>query len=190
MSSFESCPGSRSGARPRANRCSRAILLALLPVAALAACTVQPLYAPTSSATAGAVGLTLTNIVVDPVDTRVAQQVRNRLIFVLYGGSGQPTSPVYRMRLTVTTSENALGVTPVESSPAYSVTVATTYEVTEIATGEIVLRATVRGGATYDRVNQVFANTRARLDAENRAAVVVADDIHIRLATAAARGTI
>ena len=179
MSSYDQ---GRSGVR----RCSRAILVAFLPAILLAACTMQPLY---SAAPSGqSVGATLTEVAIDPVDTRVAQELRNRLIFLLYGG-GQSTAAVYRLRLTVTSAESALGVTPVESAPAYSITVAATYEVTSLATGEIVLRATERGTATYDRVNQVFANTRAKLDAENRAAAVVADGIHVRLA-AAAKGTL
>ena len=94
------------------------------------------------------------------------------------------------MRLTVTATEGELGVTPVESATAHSVTVAATYQVTAAATGEIVLRATERSTATYDRTNQVFANTRAKLDAENRAAGVVAEGIHLKLAAAAAQGII
>jgi LPS-assembly lipoprotein len=180
MSSSEPHP------RPRAGR--RLLLLAALPALLLAACTVQPLYgtAPSGEAVASA----LSHVAIDQVDNRVAQEVRNRLIFLLYGGAGQPTAPAYKVRLTVATTESALGVTPIESAPAYSVTVAATYEVTSLATGEIVLRTTSRGSASYDRVNQVFANTRARLDAENRAAVVVADDIRTRLAAALSRGVI
>lgn len=185
---FEYCPlaGRRGGTA--ASRRFRAAALALASVVVLAGCTIQPLYAPGPSGSS--VATTLTHLVIDPVDDRVAQELRNRLIFTLYGGGGQPTTPVYRMHLTVTSSESALGVTPVESSPAYSVTVAATYEVTELDSGEIVLRATSRGTATYDRVNQVFANTRAKLDAENRAAVTAAAEIHTRLAAAAAKGTI
>ena len=94
------------------------------------------------------------------------------------------------MTLIVTAAESALGVTTFETAPAYSITVAATYEVTSVATGKIVLRSTARGTASYDRVNQVYANTRAKLDAENRAAAVAADDIRIHLSAAAAKGTI
>ena len=74
------------------------------------------------------------------------------------------------MKLVVSSAESALGVTPIEAAPAYSITVSATYEVTSIATGEIVLRGTSRGTASFDRITQIYANTRARLDAENRAA--------------------
>jgi len=178
---------SSSDAAPASRRRSLRALVALLPAIALAACTVQPLYGTAPSG--GAVASALTHVAIDQVDTRVAQQVRNRLIFLFYGGAGAPTAPAYRMRLTVTSSVAALGVTSVASAPSYSVTVAATYELTALATGAIALRATSRGSASYDRTNQAYANSRAELDAENRAAALVADDINTRLAAAAAQGT-
>ena len=51
-------------------------------------------------------------------------------------------------------------------------------------------RSTSRQSASYDTENQLYANERAVLDAENRAAALVANDIRIRLAAAAAKGTI
>jgi LPS-assembly lipoprotein len=180
MSSFE-----RAGraARPA----GRAILFAVAAAFSLAACTVQPLYGPTPSG--GTVPEALTRITIEPVDTRVAQEVRNKLIFDLTGGA-RITDPIYRMRLTVTSSEIPLGVTPVESAPAYSVTVTTTYALIRVGTDEIVLRSTARGTASYDRVNQVYANVRAKLDAEIRAAALVAVDIRLRVASAIARGVL
>jgi LPS-assembly lipoprotein len=161
---------------------------ALVATAALlAACTVQPVYGPTPGG--GSVAATLARISIDPVDTRVAQIVRNKLLFNLTGGGDVP-NPVYNMRLVVTGQEIALGITREESAPVYSVIVSATYEISRIDNGEIVLRATSRGTASYDRVNQIFANVRARTDAEDKAATVAADDIRIRIAAATARGTL
>ena len=162
------------------------LLMVLAAASALAACTVQPLYGP--GPTGASVTTALDRITIDPVDSRVGQELRNKLIFDLSGGPA--SSPVYRMRLSVSAAESALGVTPVESAPAYSLTVSATYEVTSLSTGEVVLRGTSRGTASFDRVSQVYANTRAKIDAENRAAALAADDIRLRLATAAAKGTL
>ena len=153
----------------------------------LSACTVQPLYGPTPNGST--VTAAVSQVAIDMVDTRVAQVVRNKLIFDLDGGR-EPTTALYRMKLTVSSAESALGVTPIEAAPAYSLTVQATYELTSVATGQIILRGTSRGTASFDRVTQGYANTRARLDAEDRAATEAADDIRIRLATAAAKGTI
>jgi LPS-assembly lipoprotein len=171
------------------DRAVRAALWAMSGVAlsAVAACTVEPLYG--LGPTGAAVDSSLAAITVAPVSTEVAQDLRNRLLFDLSNtASGAP--PRYQLDLTVDSSELALGVTPVQTSPAYSVTVTATYVVTSIATGQIVMRATSRQSASYDRVNQAFANERAKLDAESRAAVLAADDIHLSLAAAAASGRI
>lgn len=178
MSSFDR-------ARRAMQPAGRAILMAVVVAVSLAACTVQPLYGPTPSG--GSVAQALTRITIDPVDTRVAQELRNKLIFDLTGGAAV-RDPIYRLRLVVTSSEIPLGVTPVESAPAYAVTVATTYSLIAIGSGDIILRATARGTASYDRVNQVFANVRAKIDAENRAAALVADEIRLRVASATAQG--
>ena len=167
-------------------RAVRAFVVAACTALTLAACTVQPLYGPTP--TGEAVTTALDRISIDPVDTRIAQEVRNRLLFVL--GDGQRAAPAYRMKLTVTAAESALGVTPIETAPTYSITVSATYEVRSLETDDIVLRGTSRGSASFDRITQVYANTRAKLDAENRAAVQTATDIRIRLAAAAANGII
>ncbi len=166
-------------------RAMRGALVASAAAIALAACTVQPLYGPTP--TGQAVVTTVASIGIEPADTRVGQQIRNALIFDLDGGD-EPANPLFHMKLIVTSAESALGVTPIEAAPSYSLTVSATYEVTSVATGQIVLRGTSRGTASYDRTNQEYANTRAHLDAEDRAATLAADDIRIRLAAAAAKG--
>lgn len=186
MSSSDAGRLRRDAGRLRRRTIAAAALL--LMSAAVSACTVQPLYGPTPSG--AAVPDILARIAIDPVDTRVAQLVRNKLIFYLAGGAGEPSNPTYNMHLTVTAQEVALGITREESAPVYSITVAATYEITRVDTGEIVLRATSRGTASYDRVNQVFANVRAARDAQEKAATAAADDIRIRLAAATARGTI
>jgi LPS-assembly lipoprotein len=182
MSSYDH---SRSGGGRKAGR---QILLAAVASVALAACTVQPLYAPTAAGTS--VVAALGDIYIEPASGRVDQEVRNQLIFALTGGKGQPSNARYHMRLIVSSSEIALGVNPISTAPAYSMHVDATYEIRSVADDKIVYRATSRQSASYDVVNQEYANTRAKIDAQNRAAALVADDIRIRLAAIAAKGTI
>ena len=162
-------------------------LLAFATIAGLAACTVQPVYGPgPSGASAPAI---LSHIAIDPVGPdRIGQVVRNKLIFDLTGG-GNGGDPKYTMHLTTSVSEAGLGLNAIDSAPTYAVTVSVTYEVTKIGSNEILIRSTSHGTASYDRVNQAFANSRAQLDAQDRAAGVAVDDIRIRLAAAAARLT-
>lgn len=158
---------------------------ALLASLAVAGCTVQPVYG--SRPDGGSVATTLKNIQIEPVDTRVAQEVRNKLVFYLTGGGGGGNAD-YSLRLRVTSSETALGISRVGSAPVYSVTVTVSYTLTKTGTDDIVLRETARGTASYDRSNQNYANIRAKLDAENRAAASAADEVRIRLAAATATG--
>jgi len=160
--------------------------LFVLAASALAACTVQPVYGP--AAGGGRVQTELTRIAVDPVDDRVSQQVRNTVIFQMTGGKAI-TDPIYRMKLTVTYKELRLGLTNIDASPSYSVQVAATYEVTRIDTGASITRSTSRASASYNRSQQAFANSRAQIDAENRAAATVGNDIAIRVATVLAKGS-
>lgn len=149
------------------------------------ACTVQPVYGPTPGG--GAVQATLASIEIEPVQDRVGQVVRNKLISELSGGR-ESANPAYRMKLTVSARQVGLGLTDVENAPTYSVNVSATYQVTRIDTDQVVLRSTAHATATYNTVNQAFANDRAKLDAENRAANSVAGDIALRVAGAVSRG--
>ena len=90
--------------------------------------------------------------------------------------------------MRVTSADARLGFERDETAPAYSVTVTVAYQLKEIATGKVILRSINRGVASYDRSNQAFANQRAQIDAQNRAAQSVADDIQLRLAAALATG--
>ena len=179
MSSFE------RGSRGLGRQSGPAAIVAFAAALFLAACTVQPVYGP--AAGGGSVSQTLRAIHVEPVDTRVGQVVRNRLMFYFTGG-GEPADPQYRMRLRVTASETALGITREGSAAAYAVTVTVSYTIYRIGSDEIILRETARGTASYDEFSQNFANIRARRDAENRAAEVAANKVRVRVAAATAVG--
>lgn len=172
-----------------ANRRFGASGVVMAAALALGACSVQPLYGPSNFIDGGgAVQANLTRISVDEVGDRVGQQVRNRVIFQMTGGK-PISSPLYNMSLTVTSRETGLGITAIEASPVYSVQVQATYKVTRIGSGEVVVAGTSRAAASYNRVNQIYANTRAKIDAENRAAEQVGNEIVVRVAAALAAGS-
>ena len=174
----------RGHRKPR-RRIGPAAIVAIAASLWLSACAVQPVYGP--GTTGDSVSQILRSIDIDPVDTRVAQEVRNKLIFHLTGGGGV-VDPQYRMILRVTSASTALGISREGSAPVYSVTVTASYTIIENSTGDVVLRQTARGTASYDQYSQNFANIRARRDAENRAAAQAADEIRIRVAAATMAG--
>ena len=56
------------------------------------------------------------------------------------------------------------------------------FTLTDLASGEVVHGGNAVARASFDRSEQIFANERARLDAQNRAARVVANSIRLRVA--------
>ncbi|MBB5754117.1 LPS assembly lipoprotein LptE [Prosthecomicrobium pneumaticum] len=180
MSSSDRLPG----APRRIVAGAAAALLAL----GLAGCTVTPVFMAGSTEIGARPGVSaeLAAISIASVSGRVAQQVRNDLIFAFTGG-GDEADPLYDLSLQVTSSETRLGFDRDESSPAYSVTVTAVYELTEIKTGRSVTRGTSRGVASYDRSNQQFANERALIDAQDRASQLIAEDMRLRIAAVLVR---
>ena len=153
--------------------------LALAGIAFLSACTVQPLAGGGSSAYRGEA-----LYYVEPVDTRVAQQVRNALIFGLNGGRNPAEAP-YRVKLLVTATNRDVAVETSRQAPTSArVQVDTAWTVTRqrqsgAALPEIVASGERTAIAAYDRTVQRFANKRALLDAENRAAAESAERVRL-----------
>ena len=165
-------------ARPRRLLSGLAVALAL---AGLGACTEgpRPLYGKaTGSASA------LQTVDIAAAQGRVGQQVRNELAFGFYGGAGEVEGkPVYRLELTVTSIDNAVGVERFRNLPsAYVEQITATYALIDIASGATVTSGTSFANAAYDYSDQRFANVRAKRDAENRVATAVAADIRNKLA--------
>lgn len=152
-----------------------------LAAAGLTACSdvPRPLYGKGFGTVEG-----LRSIDVAAVPGRVGQQVRNELVFGLYGGAGEPTGkPVYRLELTVTSIDNAVGVERYRNLPsAYLEQITATYALIDVASGATVTTGTSFANAAYDFSEQRYANVRAKRDAENRVASVVAGDIRNKLA--------
>ncbi|WP_051540844.1 hypothetical protein [Ahrensia sp. 13_GOM-1096m] len=134
-------------------------------------CTVKPLHSNT--------GLGLTKSVsIESVNSRVAQQVRNRLIFLVNGGESQPASPEYIARLTVSSSTagilTARNTSNDSDNSASRVTLTGTLQLST-SDGEIVGNYKRTAIALLDTSTQQFANTRAQIDAQDRAAVELAE---------------
>ncbi|MDJ0613075.1 MAG: LPS assembly lipoprotein LptE [Rhizobiaceae bacterium] len=146
----------------------------------LASCQFQPLHGSnTNSVTSGG----LASVGVSQVDSRVAQQVRNHLLFLLNGG-GPAVEKTHEARIRVTWNNKLLASIPtVRDSSAGTVTVTVSYDLVENATGDIVKSGQRQAIASYDRTGQVFANNRAERDAENRAAREAAEAIRLAIAS-------
>ncbi len=155
-----------------------------LAAAFLGGCQVRPLYAAYASP-----HRTTASIAVDPVNTRVGQQVRNHLLFLMDRGGGEPAAPAYSLSLSVSASEIGIFVgSSVDSSPTAGkerVTVA--YVLKDAGTGKPLKTGRRTAVAAFDLPPQEFTKLRAVRDAENRAAISAAELVNGDLAGYLAR---
>lgn len=173
-------------------------LLLTFALAATVSGCLRPLYGDQALNGRSSIVDNMRSIEVDPVKVsvgnrlpRVGGEVRNRIIFALTGG-GAPNTSNYRLVVNMS-SQNLQVVSDVISGRPdgmnYGIDIS--YTLIEIGTGKSVVN-----GSTFSRVfynvpgqQQRFAGERALRDAENRAAEVIADAIHSRLASYFAAGT-
>ena len=164
------------------------VTLALCLGLSLSACQVRPLYSTT--ATSGqSLATELSTISIARANTRVEQEVRNHLIFAFNGGA-DPVTPDYELKIKLKDSLSNLAI---ESGTGLSQTtrvkLEVDYQLIRLSDKAITTKGTSFFTAEYARSSQRFANERAQIDAENRAAEQVANDIHLRLSAFFAAGT-
>ncbi|MDX3928399.1 MAG: LPS assembly lipoprotein LptE [Shinella sp.] len=160
-------------------------LLISVGILTLAGCQVRPLYS-----TGSGMEQTLASISISEAKDRIEQKVRNSLIFLLGGGSGEPANPQYRMELNVTSTSTGVLIDTVDDDDAARagrITVSADYNLARTDTGE-----TIRSGkrsvvALADFPIQEFAKVRAIRDAENRAARELAEVIRADIAASLSR---
>ena len=173
---------------PNSHLVSRRLVLAGLGVTALglAGCQVSPLYGTQpGSAGLSPTAAALQAISIDPPADRTTQLVRNELVF----GTGSGNAPTqYRLALRARSDEQVLGVSGTGAAFARTVRVTASYQLFRLGETVPLVENTAISTASYDSVEQRFANQRATIDAQTRAARDVARTIEAQLAAAFATG--
>ena len=174
---------------PERNRKSVSYFLPIAVLSALAlasACTVQPLYSNhpvAASAISDSTSAQLNSVAVKPVTTRYAQEIRNHLIFYFGGGKGEPENPAYELELGVTKLNEVstfVQIADEDQPTARTLTLISSYRLTKA--GAEVARVRRQVSSQYDVPTQEFANLRAEIDAENRAARELAELLRLAVA--------
>ncbi|MDA7946416.1 MAG: hypothetical protein MPJ78_02955 [Hyphomicrobiaceae bacterium] len=161
---------------------SRRQALALIGSALLAAplaSACQPLYGSTPNG--ARVKDVMAGIDITEIPGRVGQRLRNELIFSTTGG-GRAGGSVYRLEISVRESLTKTLVSTTGDAQGEIYFLEANYKLVSLADNKIVFRGKGVGRAAYDRFNPIFSNVRARIDAENRAARIVADTIRTGVA--------
>jgi LPS-assembly lipoprotein len=169
----------------------------VIALGALNAACFQPLYATQTIGGGPGVGTRLAQVDVDRInapngtpESRIANEIQNALAFELHGGSA--ISPTHRVNVKMVTMRSSVITDTLTGRVEAEITgLDATFTLVELATGK-----TVMSGRTFSRVSsdypgqqQRFARVRARLDAEDRAAKVLAENIRTRLASYFIAGT-
>ena len=164
--------------------------LALMAAGLVAGCF-QPLYGEKSLTGGPGLGDKLGLVDVMPIDApngrpeaRLGVEIRNALLFDMNGGPA--SNPAYRLKINLATTRQQVIVDIYTTRPdVENYGIDATYNLTEIATGKVVLTGQTFARVSYDIPGQQqrFARARGLRDAETRAAKVIADQIRSRLAS-------
>ena len=124
-------------------------------------------------------------------EARLAVEIRNALLFHLTGG-GSSAPPTHQLKIAMHSTRSSIIVDINTSRPdVENYGINATYTLTEIATNKIVVTGQTFARVSYDIPGQQqrFARQRGLLDAESRAAKVIAENIRSRLASYFVAGT-
>jgi len=151
----------------------------LVGLMALGGCGWQPLYGATAS------GAQLEDVMrtveVATIPGRVGQRVRNELIFKTTGG-GESAVPKFRLDIALRESVLNTLVTETGDPKGQIYQLYTQFKLVRLDNNETVLEGNNNARAAYDKADSVFADIRAKRDAEDRAARTIAEAIRTRMA--------
>ncbi|MBX3553186.1 MAG: hypothetical protein KIT85_16920 [Pseudolabrys sp.] len=178
-------------------------LVPALALAGLLAGCFQPMYGDRSAMAPGVVSNSPTLEALRAVDvkqivapngtplSRIAVEVRNDLLFNLTGGSNA-AAPSHELDIKLSTTNLSVIVDINTARPdVQNYGIDAIYTLRDLATGKVVFTSRTFSRVSYDTPGQQqrFVGNRALRDAENRAAKVIADQIHARLASYFVAGT-
>jgi len=174
-------PGTETASRDRLSRAGVLARLAVVGLLAggLAGCF-QPLYADNATVGGPALEQKLGDVEVMEVRSRLGDDLRNELIFMLTGGQGNPKGAPFQLYMAVDTTASTALVNSSSGLPeSQIIRVSANWRMIKsddekkrpIAGGSAVATASI------DVSSQRFANYSATRDAEARAARLVAEQI-------------
>jgi LPS-assembly lipoprotein len=164
------------------------LLVALLLAPFIAGCGFRPLYAVPDTP-GGTMQATLQSVYVEEVPERLGYQLRNRLIDAIDGQS-EAAGARYRLKLTITTKSEAIGVQSQTTAGGviqtaitrYNDTLHCEYELIDARSGAVITKGIETGLSAYNVLNSPYATLAVQQDADRRAAEDIADRIRIDLA--------
>lgn len=151
----------------------------------LAGCGFQPLYGSGTTTASGArLSEAMAAVDVQPIPGRVGQAVRNELIFANTGGN-YAADQKYQLAIAIRERDIKQLVRLDGDARGQVYQLEASFKLTD-QQGRVIYEGNAISRASYTRFQEVFANVRARYDAENRAARTVSESIKTQVAAALA----
>ena len=166
-------------------RGAAAVVVASVLGFAVSGCAFHPMYA--TNAAGGSLTDTMKAVQIAAIPSRVGQRLRNELIFGTTGG-GEASAPVYRLDIALRESIRNTLVMNTGAPTAQILQLDAEFRLIRIKDNETVFKGYDAAEAAYDltgwsgTTGSVYGDTRASLDAENRAARSLADVLKTRVA--------
>lgn len=159
------------------------LLPLMISAGMISACGFQPLYSQNGSSPA--VQAELSAILVDVRRTdsraeRLEQLVYSSLLDTLTP-LGVSDNPAWRLKIALEQTSKGVGFEEDDSATRFNFQIFSEWRLIDTATGEAVFSSSSRSIAAYNVVTSQFATLTAEKDAEERAAVDLANDIRLQL---------
>ena len=166
-------------------------IAAVIALGALNAACFQPLYA-SRSVSGTPLGAQMAQVQVERVpapngspEARIAVEIQNQLKFEMNGGGGT-ISPTHSLAVRMNVGRSSIISDITTGLVMAEITgIDASFTLTELGTGKVVMRGSTfaRVSSDYPGQQQRFARVRARIDAEERAAKVIAENVRTRVAS-------
>jgi LPS-assembly lipoprotein len=159
------------------------VALCLVSTALLGGCSgssgFHPLYATADYGGTGA-SEKLAALDIAPIPGRVGQRIRNELIYQSTGG-GAPVPPEYRVEIAIRESVSSTLVKIDGNATGQVYNLDASYRLIRLSDKSVIAEGKSYSRAGFERLSSIFANVRARQDAENRAAKTIGEELRTRL---------
>jgi LPS-assembly lipoprotein len=158
---------------------SSRLIVAVLAALLLHGCGFRPLYG--NSGDGDRVSRALAQIRVETIADRTGQKLRNFLLDRL-NPAGQPSQPLYSLRVTTSVSRTDLGIQRDETATRAVLVLTAQFNLLDAAGKTVLVEGSMQSTNGLNILDSDFATLSSETDAIDRAAREVSDDIRTRLA--------
>lgn len=145
----------------------------------LSACGFQPLYADRQDKRSVAEDFAEVQIL--PISNRTGQILRNELIDRM-NPNGPPSDAKYTLEVRSAVTKQTLGIRIDETATRANMNFSASFRLVEVSSGAVVYKNSTAATTSYNIVSSDYGTISAERNARKRGALLVADNITVRLA--------